>query len=45
MKPVNNDLILREKLITGIINFFLNHKRINESRKHIGGYKTEYKDH
>ncbi len=31
-------------LVTGIVNFFLNHKRINESKAHIGGYKTQYEE-
>lgn len=31
-------------LVTGIINYFRNHRRIKESETHIGGYKTEYEN-
>lgn len=31
-------------LITGIINYFRNHKRINQSKVHIGNYKENYED-
>jgi len=31
-------------LITGVINYFRNHRRIKNSEIHIGNYKTEYED-
>lgn len=31
-------------LITGVLNYFRNNKRIKESEVHIGGYKTEYEE-
>ncbi len=29
-------------LITGLVNYFRNHKRINQSKIHIGDYKEDY---
>lgn len=31
-------------LITGVVNYFRNHKRIKNSEIHIGNYKTEYEE-
>lgn len=31
-------------LVTGVVNYFRNYRRIKKSERHIGGYKTEYEE-